>query len=80
MAENTQEKTLYVYVDESGSITKTNISNNRYFVIAMVFTDEPTAIRRLFKKKISQMMKKNDKYKGGLLTWDYLEKRKRKKK
>lgn len=63
MAEKTQEKTLYVYVDESGSITKTNISNNRYFVIAMVFTDEPTAIRRLFKKKISQMMKKNDKYK-----------------
>ena len=63
MAEKTQEKTLYVYVDESGSITKTNISNNRYFVIAMVFTDDSTAIRRLFKKKISQMMKKNDKYK-----------------
>ena len=63
MAENTQEKTLYVYVDESGSITKTNISNNRYFVIAMVFTDDPVKIRRLFKKKISQMMKKNDKYK-----------------
>ena len=63
MAENTQEKTLYVYVDESGSITKTNISNNRYFVIAMVFTDDPVKIRRLFKKKISQMMKKNEKYK-----------------
>ncbi len=26
------QKTIYVYVDESGSITKTNISNNRYFV------------------------------------------------
>ena len=63
MAENTQEKTLYVYVDESGSITKTNISNNRYFVIAMVFTDDPVKIRRLFKRKISQMMKKNEKYK-----------------
>ena len=63
MAENTQEKTLYVYVDESGSITKTNISNNRYFVIAMVFTDDPVKIRRLFKKKISQMMKRNEKYK-----------------
>ena len=63
MEEKTQEKTLYVYVDESGSITKTNISNNRYFVIAMVFTDDPIAIRRLYKKKISQMMKKNEKYK-----------------
>ena len=62
MPQETQEKTLYVYVDESGSITKTNISNNRYFVIAMVYTDDPIAIRRLFKKKISQLMKKNDKY------------------
>ena len=63
MAENTQEKTLYVYVDESGSITKTNISNNRYFVIAMVFTDNPVKSRRLFKKKSYQMMKKKEKYK-----------------
>ncbi len=62
MTQEIQEKTLYVYVDESGSITKTNISNNRYFVIAMIFTDDPIAIRRLFKKKISQMMKRNDKY------------------
>ena len=29
----------------------------------MLFTDDPTTIRRLYKKKISQMMKKNDKYK-----------------
>lgn len=63
MPQQTEEKTLYVYVDESGSITKTNISNNRYFIIAMLFTDDPTTIRRLYKKKISQMMKKNDKYK-----------------
>ena len=63
MTQETQEKTLYAYVDESGSITKTNISNNRYFVIAMIFTDDPISIRRLFRKKISQMMKKNDKYK-----------------
>ena len=60
MTQETQEKTLYAYVDESGSITKTNISNNRYFVIAMIFTDDPISIRRLFRKKISQMMKKND--------------------
>ena len=63
MTEKTLQNTLYVYIDESGSITKTNISNNRYFVIAMVFTDDPVTIRRLFKKKISKMMKKNDKYK-----------------
>ena len=53
---------VYVFVDESGSITKTNVSNNRYFIIAMLFTEEPVAIRRLYKKKISQMMRKNDKY------------------
>ena len=54
--------TVYVYVDESGSITKTNISNNRYFVIAMIFTEDPVAIRRLYKKSISKLMRKNDKY------------------
>ena len=61
MGEVEKNSTIYVYVDESGSITKTNVSNNRYFVIAMVFTDNPIAIRRLFKKKISQMIKKNSK-------------------
>ncbi|MBR1701200.1 MAG: DUF3800 domain-containing protein [Lachnospiraceae bacterium] len=58
---------IYIYVDESGSITKTNISNNRYFVIAMLFTDDPEAVRRLYKKKISQLMRKNDKYKDLIL-------------
>ena len=57
-------KTVYVYVDESGSITKTNISNNRYFVIAMLFTENPVAIRRLYKKKISQLMRKSDIYRN----------------
>ena len=47
-------KAVYVYVDESGSITKTNISNNRYFVIAMLFTEDPVAVRRLYKKRISK--------------------------
>lgn len=53
---------VYVYVDESGSITKTNVSNNRFFVISMLFTDDPVAVRRLYKNKISQLMRKNDKY------------------
>lgn len=53
---------IYVYVDESGSITKTNVSNNQYFVISLIFTDNPVKVRRLFKKKISQMMRKNNKY------------------
>ena len=66
--QNTEEKTVYVYVDESGSITKTNVSNNRYFVISMIFTDNPIAIRRLYKKKISQLMKKKDKYKKQILS------------
>lgn len=57
-------KTVYVYVDESGSITKTNISNNRYFVIAMLFTENPVAVRRLYKKKISQLMRKSDIYRN----------------
>ncbi|MBQ9438899.1 MAG: DUF3800 domain-containing protein [Lachnospiraceae bacterium] len=55
-------KKVYVYVDESGSITKTNISNNRFFVIAMLFTEDPVAIRRLYKKSISQLMRKNPTY------------------
>ncbi len=62
--DNTQAgRTVYVYVDESGSITKTNISNNRYFVIAMLFTEDPVAVRRLYKNRISQLMRKNDTYK-----------------
>ena len=55
-------ETIFVYVDESGSITKTNISDNRYFVIAMLFTDDPVAIRRLYKNRISKLMRKSDKY------------------
>ena len=62
------QKTIYVYVDESGSITKTNISNNRYFVIAMIFTDDPVAVRRLYKNRISKMMRKNDKYKDMIIN------------
>ena len=56
------DNTIYVYVDESGSITKTNISNNRYFVIAMLFTTDPVSVRRLYKNMISKLMRKNDKY------------------
>lgn len=56
------KRIVNVYVDESGSITKTNVSNNRYFVIAMLFTENPEKIRKLFKKKISQLMKHDKKY------------------
>lgn len=66
---NSEKEQLYVYVDESGSITKTNISNNRYFVIAMIFTKEPEVVRKLFKKKISQLMKKNKKYQDSILFY-----------
>ena len=68
MNAKTEEKSiLYAYVDESGSITKTNVSNNRYFVIAMLFTDDPSMVRRLFKKPISKLMKKNNVYKDAIL-------------
>ena len=59
---------IYVFVDESGSITKVDIDNHRYFVLAMVFTNDPVAIRRLYKKKISQMMRKNDTYKDMVIS------------
>ena len=62
MQESENSIILYVFVDESGSITKTNISNNRYFVISMLFTKEPVAIRRLYKNRISKMMRKNEIY------------------
>lgn len=63
MYETTEKSRLNVYIDESGSITKTKVSQNQYFVIAILFTRNPQKIKRQFRKGISALIKKNPKYK-----------------
>ena len=53
---------LSMFIDESGSITKTNISYNRYFVIAILFTRKYSRLQRYFQKGIASLIQ-NPKYK-----------------
>jgi hypothetical protein len=54
-----QNKTdVNVFIDESGSITKTKVSQNQYFVMAMLFTKDSTKIKRQFRKGIASLLKK----------------------
>ena len=48
---------LSVFIDESGSITKTDISFNRYFIIAILFTRKYSRIKRYFQKGIASLIK-----------------------
>jgi hypothetical protein len=50
---------LSVYVDESGSITKNNVTNNQHFIIAVLFTRETARLKRYFRKGISTLLKIN---------------------
>ena len=47
---------LSVFIDESGSITKTDIEHHKYFIIAVLFTRNSKRIKRYFKKGISSLM------------------------
>lgn len=58
-----EKESLIVFVDESGSITKTDVSNNRYFIIALLFTRDSDRLKRYYRKGISALTKKNQKYK-----------------
>jgi hypothetical protein len=53
---------LTVFVDESGSITKTDITHNQYFIISILFTRDSKRVKRYFRKGIAKLLK-NDKYK-----------------
>ena len=53
---------LSLFIDESGSITKTNISFNRYFIIAILFTRKYSRLQRYFQKGIASLLQ-NPKYK-----------------
>ena len=55
-------KDLSVFIDESGSITKTNISQNRYFIIAILFTRNSEKLKRYFRKELAKLIR-NPKYK-----------------
>lgn len=53
---------LTAFIDESGSITKTDIEHHQYFIIAILFTKNSKRIKRYFKKGIASLMQ-NEKYK-----------------
>lgn len=57
-----KKEDLTAFIDESGSITKTDIEHHRYFVIAILFTRESKKLKRYFKKGIASLMQ-DDKYK-----------------
>lgn len=59
---NSEKQSLTAFIDESGSITKTDIEHNKYFIIAIIFTRNSSRIKRYFKKGIASLMK-NKKYK-----------------
>ena len=52
---------LTAFIDESGSITKTDIEHHKYFIIAILFTRNSKRIKRYFQKGISSLMK-SEKY------------------
>ena len=56
--EKLKKESLTVFVDESGSITKTSVSNNRYFIIALLFTRDSDRLKRHYRKGISALIKK----------------------
>lgn len=47
---------INAYIDESGSITKKDISHHKYFIIAVLFTRDSQRIRRYFKKGIASLI------------------------
>lgn len=53
---------LSLFIDESGSITKTDISYNRYFIIAILFTRKYSRLKRYFQKGIASLIQ-DPKYK-----------------
>lgn len=67
----------YIYVDESGSITKDE-NGNRYFIICLIITNEKIKLERAFKKenislakhypKLGAMLKSNKEIKGSDIT------------
>lgn len=66
--DNTKTSTyedLSMFIDESGSITKTDISYNRYFIIAILFTRKYGRLQRYFQKGIASLIQ-NPKYKAML--------------
>lgn len=59
--EKTQD--LSVFIDESGSITKTDVSHNKYFIIAILFTRNSRQLKTQFRRGISDLIKR-EKYKN----------------
>lgn len=52
----TTKNYLTAFIDESGSITKTDVEHHRYFIIAILFTRNAKRIKRYFQKGIASLM------------------------
>lgn len=48
-----------LFIDESGSITRSKISKRRYFVIAIVESENPLQVKRIFRKSKVKFLKKH---------------------
>ena len=59
---NEEKHDLVAFIDESGSITKTDVEHHKYFIIAILFTRNSKRIKRYFKKGIASPMQ-DEKYK-----------------
>lgn len=46
-----------IYIDESGSINKTNEELNKYFIIGMVIPNNKSKLKRVFKYFVTKNMK-----------------------
>lgn len=62
-----EREDLTAFIDESGSITKTDIEHHKYFVIAILFTRNSIKLKRYFRKGISWLIK-SKKYRNLLLA------------
>ena len=58
---------LTIFIDESGSITKTNLEHNKYFIIAFLITKRSQRLKRYFQKGIGRLINNNARYKDILL-------------
>lgn len=78
-----EKKGLSVFIDESGSITKTNISHNKYFIIAILFTRNSENLKTHFRRGISRLVR-NEQYRTileekGEIKGNFLSETKKKK-
>lgn len=63
LTDEIEKNFLTVFIDESGNITKNDIKNNQYFIIALLFTRKSDRLKRYFRKGIASLLQ-NKKFKA----------------